>query len=98
MVTDRLDPPRHADLVVIGGGTAGPVIAARAAERTDRSVLVLEAGPDYGPLSGGAWPKDLVDGRSIPMESHNWGYLSAAKFGRPDLALERARVIGGCSA
>ena len=67
------------------------------AERADRSVLLLEAGPDYGHLREGRWPRDLLDGRVL-ASTHDWAYTSAAANGRPNHALERAKVIGGCSA
>ena len=88
--------PRHADTVVIGGGTAGAAIAGLLAERGDQSVLLLEAGPDYGHLSQGRWPPELVDGRVV-ADTHNWSYNSAASNGQLDHPLQRARVIGGCS-
>ena len=31
-------------------------------------------------------------------DSHDWGYTSAARSGQPNHPLQRARVIGGCSA
>ncbi len=82
-----------ADFVVCGGGTAGPVVAARLVE-AGASVLLLEAGPDHGPFDAGGWPADLLDATRIPT-SHDWGYVS--EDGRA-LLFERAKVIGGCSA
>ena len=83
------------DVVVIGGGTAGCVVAGRLAERADRQVLLIEAGPDYGSRTSGRWPADLLDASSLPS-SHDWGYSGAGASGR-DLAFDRARVMGGCS-
>jgi len=45
--------PRSADTVVIGGGTAGAAFAGELAAHSSESVLLLEAGPDYGPFEGG---------------------------------------------
>ena len=90
------EPPRYADTVVIGGGTAGAAMAGLLAERGNQSVLLLEAGPDYGPFSEGRWPPDLLDGR-IVADTHDWAFTSAASAGQPGHVLQRARVIGGCS-
>jgi choline dehydrogenase len=88
---------RYADTVVVGGGTAGAAVAARLVQNTTQSVLLLEAGPDYGALADQHWPQGLLDARSLPT-GHDWGYTNAANTGRPNHLLERARVIGGCSA
>jgi choline dehydrogenase len=89
--------PAYADAVVVGGGTAGATLAGRLAERTGQSVLLLEAGPDYGPYSAGGWPPVLLDAREMAVSTHSWNYESAATHGKPGLLLERARVLGGCS-
>lgn len=79
------------DVVVVGGGTAGCVLAARLTEDSGRSVCLLEAGPDYGPLADGRWPDELLDARRLAF-SHDWG------TGGEDARSLGARVLGGCSA
>ncbi len=83
------------DAIVVGGGTAGAVVAARLVEAGLR-VAVVEAGPDYGSYRSGGWPEELLDARALP-ETHDWGYRGQGAGGQ-QLAFERARVIGGCSA
>ncbi len=79
------------DVVVAGGGTAGCVLAARLSEEPERSVCLLEAGPDYGAYVDGRWPPDLLDARKLAF-SHAW------ESDREDRSQLRARVLGGCSA
>ena len=88
--------PEYADTVVIGGGTAGAAVAGLLAERSEQSVLLLEAGPDYGPFSEGRWPWELLDAGAIPT-THDWGYRSGKTVASRVITYERARVIGGCS-
>lgn len=89
-------PNLHADVVVVGGGSSGAVIAARLAE-AGAGVVLVEAGPDYGPFASNNWPSDLLNAHAIAT-SHDWGYASGPVAGRNPWTFERARVIGGCSA
>ena len=86
---------KNADTVVIGGGTAGAAVAGLLAERSEQTVLLLEAGPDYGSFAQGRWPAELLDAGAIPL-THDWGYRSGKEASRV-ITYERARVIGGCS-
>lgn len=79
------------DVLVVGGGTAGCVVAGRLAER-GRRVCLVEAGPDYGPYAGGGWPEDILDGTGLAL-SHAW-----ARDDDDDRSQLRARILGGCSA
>lgn len=87
--------PERADFVVAGGGSAGAAIAGLLAELSDADVVLLEAGPDYGPLEGGRWPADLLDAATLAIASHDWGFTG--QVAERTVAYHRARVIGGCS-
>jgi choline dehydrogenase len=76
--------------LVVGGGSAGCVVAARLSEG-GRDVGLVEAGPDYGAYGDGRWPADMLDARRLAL-SHAW------ETEREDRSQLRARVLGGCSA
>ena len=78
------------DVLVLGGGAAGCVVARRLAD-CGAHVCLVEAGPDYGPFGSPGWPAEMVEARTLPM-THLWE--SAAD----DRSSSRARIIGGCSA
>lgn len=86
--------PRETEVVIVGGGTAGAVVAARLAQ-AGVEVLVLEAGPDPGPFGDPRWPADLVDARRLG-HSCDWGFDSGDTLPQP-MRFERSRVLGGCS-
>jgi choline dehydrogenase len=85
----------RADTIVVGAGSSGAVIAARATEHGDRDVLLLEAGPDYPDPT--AFPPDLVDGTRNSMRRHDWGQRHRARPGHPLFRFPRGRVVGGSS-
>jgi choline dehydrogenase len=82
------------DVVVVGAGAAGCVLARRLTEDAACRVALLEAGPDYGP-DPLAWPAEMRDTSNIFPESHSWGYIHAGQPGDRPLPLPRARVVGG---
>jgi choline dehydrogenase len=80
------------DVVVVGGGAAGCVAAARLAERG--SVLLLEAGPDLRAQV----PAGLRNGWHIaPTPELDWGYLSEPDRNGAVSPLRRLRALGGTS-
>jgi choline dehydrogenase len=89
--------PAGADIVIVGGGTAGAALAGILARDTQAQIVLLEAGPDYGCLADGGWPADLLDARNLPA-SHGWNYAGLAHPTQTSpTAYDRARVLGGCS-
>lgn len=84
------------DLVVIGGGSAGCVVAARASEDPARRVLLVEAGPDPQPV-----PEVIADPKRQAEVILQSPYVRLYDVERPDgstFPLIAGRVIGGGSA
>ncbi|MEM7337176.1 MAG: GMC family oxidoreductase [Actinomycetota bacterium] len=86
----------EAEVAVVGGGSAGAVVAGRLVE-AGVDVVLIEAGPDYGPHRAGHWPAEILDATALAT-SHDWGYTSGPVHGREPWSWERARILGGCSA
>lgn len=85
----------HADVAIIGGGSAGVLLAARLSEDPDRTVLLIEAGeeasdPDI--WKPAAWP--TLQGRD-----YDWNYRTIPQAGtaKRTHAWARGRIVGGSS-
>lgn len=88
--------PKKVDTIVIGAGTTGLALVNRIITETNRSVLLIEAGPDFGSREGGKWPAEILDPTLMPLADYEWWYHNTGT-GMPNLPLERGRMMGGCS-
>ena len=88
------------DYIVIGAGSAGAIIATRLTEDPTKSVLLLEAGPDYADME--SLPDEVRYGNaiatSIMTSDHNWQFTGRATDEAEPMLVPRGKITGGSSA
>ena len=89
------------DYVILGAGSAGCTLASRLSEDPDKSILLLEAGPDYPDFE--TYPDDLKFGYDQTASAidapHNWSFQgNTTPLQTEPMPVPRGRVVGGSSA
>ncbi|KZT01003.1 GMC oxidoreductase [Laetiporus sulphureus 93-53] len=88
------------DYIIVGGGTAGLVLANRLSANSSTSVLVLEAGDTGEAVQSQIDIPSLTYYDSLTETSYDWGYETVAQTNLDNRQVywPRGKVLGGSSA
>ncbi|KAF8265094.1 alcohol oxidase [Lactarius quietus] len=88
------------DFVIVGGGTAGLVLASRLSEDANTTVLVLEAGDTGDAVANSINIPGNAYYKSLWSSPYNWNYSTISQPNTENRVLSwpRGKVLGGSSA
>ncbi len=81
------------EVIIVGAGSAGCVVAARLAALVDGPVLLVEAGPDRRVDT----PERLRNGWTLHRGEFEWGYMSEPDASGVAHPVRRTKLLGGTS-